>query len=114
MYMSHPTTEQLKGNTPALILAALAEGPLHGYAIARRLEGRTEGYFRLNEGSLYPALHALEKQGAVSSSWQLVRGRQRRCYRITRKGRAVLAGLTREWREFLAQVNRVLGVAPDG
>ena len=109
--MNRATAEQLKGNTNALILAALREGPLHGYAIARHIESQSESYFRLNEGSLYPALHQLEKDGALTASWEQVGGRRRKRYRLTRKGRALLARLVREWQQFSEQVGRALGVA---
>jgi len=112
--MTRASAEQLKGNTNALILAALAEGPLHGYAIARRIEQLTDEYLALNEGSLYPALHTLERQGAVSAAWESAGGRRRRVYRITRQGRRVLAELREEWRQFSSSVNRVLGVVSDG
>jgi len=112
--MARASPEQLKGNTNALILAALAESPLHGYAIARRIEQLTDEYLALNEGSLYPALHALEQQGAVSASWESASGRRRRVYRITRRGRFVLAELREDWRQFSSSVDRVLGVVPDG
>ena len=112
--MRRAKAEQLKGNTEALILAALSGGPLHGYAIARRIEELTESYLTVNEGSLYPTLHRLEREGAVTASWEAASGRRRRCYRITPKGRGVLAALRREWREFSRSMDRVLEVAPDG
>jgi transcriptional regulator len=112
--MARADAEQLKGNTQALILAALAEGPLHGYAIARRIEQLTDRYLGLNEGSLYPALHALEQQGAVGASWESHGGRRRRVYRITRQGRLLLAELREQWRRFADSMDRVLGVALDG
>jgi PadR family transcriptional regulator PadR len=112
--MSRASPEQLKGNAQALLLAALEDGPLHGYAIARRIEALTDEYLGLNEGSLYPALHALEHDGAVAAAWESSGGRRRRVYRITRTGRKKLAELREQWLQFASSVNRVLGVALDG
>jgi len=113
-----PTTrvraELLKGNTSALILTVLSEGPLHGYAIARKIEVLSENLLSLNEGSLYPTLHSLENDGAVTAAWERAGGRPRKCYRITAKGRRQVAELAKEWREFAGAVNQVLGVARDG
>ena len=109
--MKRIRSELLKGNTSALILTVLSEGALHGYAIARRIEVLSNDLLSLNEGSLYPALHSLENDGAVSATWERESGRPRKRYQITPKGRKQLAELTREWREFAGAVNRVLGVA---
>jgi PadR family transcriptional regulator PadR len=62
--------ELLKGNTPTLVLAVLNDGPLHGYGIAREIERRSDNALRFKEGTLYPALHALEREGLVESEWQ--------------------------------------------
>lgn len=106
--------ELIKGNTAALILTVLNEGPLHGYAIARKIEALSGSLLSLNEGSLYPALHSLEGDGAVSAEWQREGGRPRKVYRLTAKGRRVLSELTKEWREFSGAVNKVLGASADG
>lgn len=107
-------SELLKGNTAALILTVLSEAPLHGYAIARKIEVLSEDLLSLNEGSLYPALHSLENDGAVTATWEKASGRPRKCYRITAKGRRQLAELAKEWKEFSGAVNRVMGVSTDG
>ena len=112
--MSRANAEQLKGNTEALILAALSREALHGYAIARGIEELTGSYLSINEGSLYPTLHRLEQAGAVRASWDDSTGRRRKCYRITRQGRGLLADLKAEWRRFSESVNRVLAVTGDG
>ena len=111
--MARAKAEQLKGNTESLILAALSREALHGYAIARKIEELTDSYLSINEGSLYPTLHRLEQAGAVRASWDRSTGRSRKQYRITRKGRGVLAELSREWRRFSDSVNRVLAVVGD-
>lgn len=107
-------SELIKGNTAALILTVLSEAPLHGYAIARRIEALSEDLLSLNEGSLYPTLHSLENDGAVTATWEKAGGRPRKSYRITAKGRRQLADLAKEWKEFAGAVNRVLGATADG
>ncbi len=102
--------ELLKGNTPTLILAVLAEGPRHGYAIAREIERRSRDALRLGEGSLYPALRVLESDGLVTSGWEIQPGGPaRKVYSLTDAGRAELARRTRSWREFVAAIDAVLG-----
>jgi len=104
-----PMGELLKGNTPTLILAVLAEGPRHGYAIAREIERRSQDALTLGEGSLYPALRALEAEGLVSSTWEVqASGPSRRVYAVSESGRAELAKRTRSWRSFVRAVEEVL------
>lgn len=111
--MAKVRAELIKGNTTALILTVLSEGPLHGYAIARKIETLSGEVLSLNEGSLYPALHSLEHDGAVTAEWERAAGRPRKVYRITAKGRKVLSELTKEWREFSGAVNKILGASAD-
>ena len=100
--------ETLKGHLDALILAVLAEGPLHGYAVIEALRERSEGAFDLAEGTLYPVLHRLEADGHLSSSWSAASGRRRRIYRLTRRGRGALARRRDEWAGFVRAVDAVL------
>jgi DNA-binding PadR family transcriptional regulator len=87
-----------RGALRALVLAALAEGELHGYALARRLEERARGTLKIREGSLYPALHELELEGAVEAIWtRAPDGRRRRVYSLTRSGRKTAKGARAEW-----------------
>jgi PadR family transcriptional regulator PadR len=87
-----------RGALRALVLAALAESDLHGYALARRLEERARGTLKIREGSLYPALHELELEGAVEATWTHgPDGRRRRTYSLTRAGRRVAKGARDEW-----------------
>jgi PadR family transcriptional regulator PadR len=112
---SGETGELLRGNTPTLILAVLAHGPSHGYAIAREIERRSREALRLGEGSLYPALRALEADGLVTSEWQPQgSGPARRVYALTEAGRADLARRTCSWRDFARALDDVLGGLPDG
>src|SRR5262249_36545442 len=90
--------EALKGHLDALILAVLAHGPSHGYAIIEELKRRSAGAFSLPEGTVYPALHRLERAGFLVSSWSESGGRKRRVYRLTGEGRRELDVRRREWR----------------
>ena len=99
-----------KGSTPVLILSLLAEQPMYGYQIALELERRSEGYFTMKEGLLYPALHRMEGDGLLSSEWRTVAGaRRRRYYFITEKGRKVLANSVSEWTTFTEKLMQVIG-----
>ena len=92
-----------------LLLAVLADAPGHGYDLSRRLARRSGGELDVPEGSLYPALHRLERGGLVKSSWDDGAGRRRRVYRLTPKGRRRVKDSRQEWRSFSAAVSQVLG-----
>jgi PadR family transcriptional regulator, regulatory protein PadR len=100
--------ETLKGHLDALVLAVLADEPLHGYAVIEALRVRSEGAFELAEGTLYPVLHRLEGEGLLSSAWSDAAGRRRRVYRLTRRGRSALARGRDEWSSFVRAVDAVL------
>jgi PadR family transcriptional regulator len=100
--------ESLKGHLDALILAVLADGPLHGYAIIDKLKQRSDGTFALPEGTVYPALHRLEAAGLLASEWSDGEGRRRRVYELTRRGQRELGTRRSEWREFSRAVEAVL------
>jgi PadR family transcriptional regulator, regulatory protein PadR len=100
--------ESLKGHLDALILAVLADGPLHGYAIIDALKRRSDGAFALPEGTVYPALHRLEAAGLLASEWSDGEGRRRRVYELTRRGRGDLVTRRSEWRAFSRAVEAVL------
>jgi PadR family transcriptional regulator PadR len=100
--------ETLKGHLEALVLAVLADEPLHGYAVIEALRRRSEGAFELAEGTLYPVLHRLEADGLLASSWSEAAGRRRRVYRLTRNGRRALARRREEWSSFVRAVDSVL------
>jgi PadR family transcriptional regulator, regulatory protein PadR len=102
-------SDTVNGQLDPLILATLAEEPAHGYAIAQRLRQRSAGAFDLAEGTIYPALHRLERDGLLSSSWSAESGRRRRVYRLTRAGRATLSTRRRDWVHFARAVEAVLG-----
>lgn len=98
----------VKGHLELLLLAVLAEGPAHGYALIERLRARSDGAFDFPEGTIYPALHRLERAGLLKSGWSDASGRRRRVYTLTRKGQAALATRRDEWRRFSGAVNGVL------
>jgi transcriptional regulator len=101
----------LKGTLPTLILQALERAPDHGYRIAQRIKLRSEGVLDFKEGTLYPALHKLENDGAVESYEALEKGRTRRYYRITEAGQGTLAKDRAEWRQVSGAVTTILGEA---
>ena len=104
-----PTRYLLKGSSKSLLLSLLEQQPMYGYQIVKELEARSQGYFKFKEGTLYPALHRLEKSGLISGKWQtLSNGRQRRYYSITAKGLAKLAQDRTQWRDFLNAVRLIL------
>ncbi|HUZ15464.1 MAG TPA: helix-turn-helix transcriptional regulator [Gaiellaceae bacterium] len=100
--------EALKGHLDAMILAVLAGGPQHGYAVIEQLRQRSGGVFDLPEGTIYPALHRLEADGLLASAWETASGRRRRVYKLTRRGRAALGERRGDWRLFAQAVDGVL------
>jgi PadR family transcriptional regulator, regulatory protein PadR len=90
----------LKGHLDVLLLATLTDGPLHGYAIKEALRDGSGGRFDLPTGTVYPALHRLERAGLIAGSWSVVDGRRRRSYRLTSAGQQRLVGERANWREF--------------
>lgn len=93
-----------------MILEVIAQGPSYGYEITQTVSERSGGYFELKEGSLYPALHRLERQKLLRSFWREADGRRRKYYELTDAGRAELAARKRSWLGFAAGVNGVLGI----
>lgn len=101
----------IKGTLPTLILEVLAHEPSHGYRIAQKIKQRSEGLLDFREGTLYPALHKLENEGAVESYEGVESGRPRRYYRITQQGRKSLNKDRAEWRQLSRAVSIILGEA---
>ena len=100
--------EALKGHLDLLLLAIVSEKPSHGYAVIEELRRRSDEAFDLPEGTVYPALHRLERAGLLTSSWSTVGGRRRRVYRISPKGGRALDRRRSEWNEFASAVQRVV------
>ena len=101
----------LSGTLDMLILEVCAAGSTYGYEITQTVLARTKGRFALKEGSLYPALHRLERKKLLASSWSEHDGRRRKYYRLTNAGEKALAARRKEWQEFSTAVNGVLGVS---
>jgi PadR family transcriptional regulator, regulatory protein PadR len=100
--------ESLKGHLDGMILAVVGRAPAHGYAVIEEMRRSSAGTFDLPEGTVYPALHRLEAEGLLASSWSSAGGRKRRVYRLTRRGRAALTHRRREWSDFSRAVEGVL------
>ncbi|HJX13844.1 MAG TPA: PadR family transcriptional regulator [Dehalococcoidales bacterium] len=110
-----PRHDLVKGSSNSLLLCLLEQQPMYGYQIVKELEARSQGYFRFKEGTLYPALHRLEKSGLVTGKWQMLpNGRQRHYYYITDKGLAKLAQERTQWRDFLNAVRLILQPGTSG
>lgn len=102
-------TEFIKGTLAMLILSLLSRRPMYGYEIATTVAEETRNVFEVKAGSLYPALHNLEKEKLIRGQWQGEEGtRQRKYYHVTEAGRAYLARKNDAWRQVTQAVNRVL------
>jgi PadR family transcriptional regulator len=105
--------EMLKGHLDMIVLAALAAGAAHGYAIIEEIKRRSGGAFDLPEGTIYPALHRLEEAGCLASRWVTApSGRRRRVYVLTRRGDRALAERRALWEQFSQAVSGLLGGVP--
>jgi DNA-binding PadR family transcriptional regulator len=100
--------ELLRGHLDGLVLAVLSGGPTHGYGLIEALRARSDGFFDLPEGTVYPALHRLERSGLISSGWATDTGRKRRVYALTASGRRAVADRRGDWRRFAAAVDAVM------
>ena len=104
--------EELKGHLDAMLLAALEDGPQHGYAVIEALRQSTGGRLDLPTGTIYPALRRLEQAGLITGSWSVVGGRRRREYRLTAAGSRALSGRRADWRDVSAMVTAALEGRP--
>lgn len=101
-------TQLLKGTTPLLVLTVISDGELYGYEIAQRIRERSGGAFAPSEGSLYPALHRLEADGALTGTWRASdRGPRRRYYQLTPKGHGLLTENRDRFSAFVTGVRSV-------
>ena len=104
-----------QGTLDLFILNAVAAEPVHGYAIAQRLEQVSRGVVQVPEGSLYPALHRLENRGYLLADWKKTEtGREAKFYRLTRKGRKQLEQEAGSWRRLTEAVGLLLGMNDRG
>ncbi|HLM57721.1 MAG TPA: PadR family transcriptional regulator [Pyrinomonadaceae bacterium] len=115
-----PTLTQTKSDLPQgtldlLILKIVALGPVHGYAIAQRLDQASRGVVQVPQGSLYPALHRLENRGLLAADWKATEtGREAKFYKLTRKGRAQLETETAGWLRLAEAVGLILKLSEGG
>ncbi len=103
--------ELAKGSTALLVMSVLSKSDMYGYQIIKTVEAASEDVFQMNEGTLYPILHSLEKEGHLTSYLCEVEGRQRKYYKITDKGLKQFAEKKKEWKTFSTAVESVLGGA---
>lgn len=110
--MSKPKSDLLQGTLDLLILKTLDLEPMHGWGIAQRIQQVSESVLQVNQGSLYPALHRLEEQGWIQSSWAVSENnRQAKYYDLTRLGRKQLTEEAENWRRLSTAVGRIVGTA---
>src|SRR5580700_6735905 len=113
--MTPPKTDLPQGTLDLLILKVVALGPVHGYAIAQRLEQVTRGVVQVPEGSLYPALHRLENRGLLAADWKETEtGREAKFYRLTGKGRKQLETEAASWQRLIDAIALNLGMVNGG
>jgi transcriptional regulator len=102
--------DMLKGHLDMIVLAALLDKPSHGYAVIQEIRRRSGGAFELPEGTIYPVLHRLEKNGLLTSRWATGEsGKKRRVYALTRSGQKALAGHRATWRRFSEAIGGLFG-----
>ncbi len=110
--MTDYKAELLQGTLDMLILKTLALEPMHGYGISQRIQQISRDVFRVNQGSLYPALHRLEKEGLIEAEWGASdNNRRARFYRLTKVGRKRLSEETQNWERLAAAIARILQTA---
>ena len=107
--MTDTGRDVVQGTLDMLILKTLALEPMHGYGIAQRIEQVSDGVFRVNPGSLLPALTRMERAGRIRGEWRTTENNRRaRYYSLTRQGRAALADERRQWDRQMTAINRIL------
>ena len=107
--MTEPRTTILQGTLDLLILKALSAGELHGLGVSRRIEQITDGTFRVQPGSLFPALHRLEEGGWLTSRWQASENNRRaKFYALTKAGKKQLGEETAQWQRIVLAMARAL------
>jgi transcriptional regulator len=110
--MADSRLDLLQGTLDLLILRTLSSGPKHGWSVSERIQQISEDVLRVNQGSLYPALHRLEHQGWIKAEWGVSElGRRARFYRLTPAGRKQLEVEADEWSRLSAAIGRVLEMA---
>jgi PadR family transcriptional regulator, regulatory protein PadR len=111
----NPKSDLPQGTLDLLILKVVALGPVHGYAIAQRLEQVSLHVVQVPQGSLYPALHRLENRGLLDAEWKATEtGREAKFYRLTKKGRAQLETEAADWERLTSAVAEILRLSEGG
>lgn len=101
--------DALQGTLDLLVLKTLSRGPQHGYGLASYIQAVSDDALRVEEGSLYPALHRMEQSGWIAAEWQITeKNRRARVYRLTRAGRTRLAGEQEKWLKLTLGVDKIL------
>lgn len=104
--------EQAKGNTATIVLALLRAEPMYGYQIVRELNEAHVDVLQMNEGTVYPLLHTMERDGLVQGVWERRgKARQRKYYHLTPQGEAALVSKVRAWRSFSKTLDGILGAS---
>lgn len=107
------SSELLKGSLKTIVLKLLKEeGPMHGYAITRRVEELTEGKIKLTYGALYPVLHKLERENVLVTTSENYNNRLRICYSLTPEGHSLIAEKVKELKEFIDSLNWIIEPKP--
>jgi PadR family transcriptional regulator, regulatory protein PadR len=107
--VARPQTDALRGSLDLLVLKTLSLQPMHGWGISQRVQQTSKGVLEVNQGSLYPALQRLEKEGLITSEWGTTdNNRRARYYRLTAAGRRTLGTEVESWRRFAAGLEAVL------
>jgi transcriptional regulator len=110
--MGKPKNDTLQGTLALLVLKTLVQGPMHGWGITLHIQQITDQVLRVEEGSLYPALHRMEQEGWIAADWGLSENNRRaRYYRLTAAGRKQLAAEEQNWKDLTEAVARVLNFA---
>jgi transcriptional regulator len=112
MPADNPKSDLLQGTLDVLVLKVVALGPVHGYAIAQRLQQMSNDVLQVQQGSLYPALHRLEKRGWLRAEWATSdTGREARFYTLTRRGRSELEKQSENWERLSVVITGILRTA---
>jgi len=110
--MSPSNVDLLQGTLDMLVLRTLLSGPQHGWGVSQRIQQISEDVLRVNQGSLYPALVRLEREGWIESEWGVSENnRKAKFYRLTRAGKKRLEKETGDWERLAAAVTRILETA---
>jgi transcriptional regulator len=113
--MSEPNEriELVQGTLDMLILKTLSAGPMHGYAVALRIQQASNEFLTVEEGSLYPALHRMERRGWIEAEWGLSEAKRKaKYYRLTASGRAQLKVAAKQWSRVVEAIAGVMGTRP--